>query len=105
MVEYVGLFLENNFQRAVLPQKIGGEHLDCRLRAACTDSTDGVGKMPRPTAGEVIAIDRSHDDVSEAELGSRLGDMDRLALIEFTGPPGLHVAKRTSPRAGGHTDD
>ena len=89
VIEYVGLSLDNNFQRAVLAQKIRREHLNCRLWAACTDSADGVGKMLRPTVGEVIAIDRRDDDVSEAELGSRLGDMSTASPVIFGMKSGL----------------
>src|SRR5581483_8408582 len=41
-------------------------------------------KMPCSAVLEVVAIDRRNDDVAEAQLADRFGDVGRLVRIEST---------------------
>jgi hypothetical protein len=50
--------------------------------------------------GQVVAGDRGHHDVLQAELLDRLGDAARLVLVEPGGLAGLDVAEAAGPGAG-----
>src|SRR5919197_3100634 len=82
VVEYVRLRCDYALVRAVLAQEIGGEHLDGRRWAARTDRANNGGKVRGDAVVEVVAIDRGHHDVLEAELRRRLGHPFRLGLVE-----------------------
>src|SRR4051794_41425730 len=55
--------------------------------------------MPGATVIEIVAIDRGHDDMVEAELGDRIADPPRLVRVEQIGPPGRDVAEGAGARA------
>ena len=50
--------------------------------------------------GEIVAVDRGHDDVGEPELGDRVGDARRLGVVERVRQPGAHVAEGAGAGAG-----
>ncbi len=100
MVEHVGLGFDHFFERAVLAQEIGGEHLDGGLRTAGADGAHGVGKMRSAAVGEIVAVDAGDDDMREAELGGRLRHVFRLGRVERARQPGLHIAEGAGARAG-----
>lgn len=56
--------------------------------------------MLRAAVGEVVAVDGGDDDMSEAELGDRLGDVLRLGRIQRIRQAGLDVAEGTGAGAG-----
>ena len=100
VVEHVGPRRDHFFHRAGLAQKIRRQHFDRRLRAARADGADHRGEMRGPAVVEIVAIDRGDDDVGEAKLGGRLGDMRRLGAIKRARYPGLDVAEGAGARAG-----
>ena len=53
---------------------------------------------------EIVAIDRGHDDMFEAELRHRLADVLRLVRIERVGLAGRDVAEGAGARADGAED-
>ena len=69
-------------------------------RRGGADRADGAGEMLGAAVGEIVAIDRGHHDMGEAELGDGVGDARRLALIERVGQAGAHVAEGAGARAG-----
>src|SRR5271157_4189939 len=56
--------------------------------------------MPRPAIGKVVAVDRGHHDMREAESGDRVRDPRRLALVERARQAGAHVAEGAGAGAG-----
>src|SRR5690606_17034294 len=56
-------------------------------------------ELPRAAVGQIVAVDRSDDDVLETEPGGRRGDMFRLERIDLARHPGLDVAERAGARA------
>src|SRR5262245_63376931 len=75
------------------------QNLDRGLWATRTDRSNGVGKVSRPTVGEIVAIDRRHHDMVEAELGRCLGNAPRFIRIERTGKTGFDIAESAGARA------
>ena len=57
-------------------------------------------KCSRAAVGEIVAVDRGHHDVGQAELGDRVGDARGLGGVERVGQPGPHIAERAGARAG-----
>ncbi len=53
-----------------------------------------------PPSGKIVAVDRGHDDMFEAELGSGDGDMLGLKRVDRARHAGLDVAEGAGPRAG-----
>ena len=56
--------------------------------------------MPRAAIGEIVAVDRGHHDMGEAEPGDRVGDALRLVLVERIRQAGAHVAEGAGAGAG-----
>ena len=100
MVEDIGLGRDDDLQRAGLAQKIRRQHLDRRRRARGADGADHRREMSRPAVGEIVAVDRGDDDMGEAELGDRLGDMRRLMRIDRARQARAHIAEGAGPGAG-----
>ena len=67
------------------------------MRAGCPDH---LGEMLRAAVGEIVAVDGRDDDMGEAELGGRLGNMRRFVGIERARQSGLDVAEGAGARAG-----
>ncbi len=78
VVEHVGPRRDHRLDRAVLAQEVGRQHLDRGRRAARADGADHRREMRRPAVVEIVAVDRGDDDVREAELRGRLGDVRGL---------------------------
>ncbi len=49
---------------------------------ACADGADRRREMSGAAVGKIVAIDRGHHDMGEAERGDGLSDAGRLARIE-----------------------
>ncbi len=57
------------------------------------------GEMLGAAVSEVVAVDRGDDDMLQAQLCDRFGDILRLVRIERAGHAGLHVAEGAGARA------
>ena len=55
------------------------------------------GEMLRAAVGEVVAVHRGDDDVVQAELGHRVGDLLRLVRVERLGQAGARRCRRRRP--------
>src|SRR5258708_1067868 len=101
MVEDVRLGRDDPLDRAVLAQEIGHQHLDRRIRGGGADRRDGPREMAGAAIVEIVAVDRGHNDVLEAERGDRLPDPRWLVRIEQIGPAGCDIAEGAG--AGAHS--
>ncbi len=70
------------------------------LGRALADRQDRLDEMLRAAVVEIVAVDRGDDDMLEAELGDRIGDVLRLVRIERAGHAGAHIAEGAGTRAG-----
>ncbi len=68
--------------------------------APSADRADRAGEMPGPAVREIVAVDRSHDDMGEAEGRDSLGDARRLAGVERVRQAGAHIAEGAGAGAG-----
>ena len=100
VVEHVGPRREHDFQCAVFPQEIRRQDLDTGMRRGCADGCDGRSEMRGAAVFKIVAIDRGHDDMVEAERRHGGPHPRRLGGIEMVGTPGLDVAEGASPGAG-----
>ena len=57
------------------------------------------GEMGCAAIGEIVAVDRGHDDMVPARASRRLRHMRRLVRIERARQPGLDIAERAGARA------
>ena len=99
VVEDVGPCCRHRLDRAFLAQKIGREHFDRRDRASRADRANDRGKVSGAAVIEIVAIDRSHDHMLEAELCRCFGDPSGLGAIERARQAGFDVAERAGARA------
>src|ERR1700704_883885 len=99
VVEDVRLGVNDDFQCAVLAQKVGRQDLDGRLGTTLADRPNGVGKMAGSTIGQIVAINRRNNDVRKAELSGRISDMSGLTRIQRSWQSGLYIAERARARA------
>ena len=83
----------------VLVAEIRGEDLDRRGRARLADRLDHLDELARAAVGQVVAVHRGDDDMLQAHLHRRLGDMLGLQRIDLAGHAGLDVAEAAGARA------
>src|SRR5690606_4946747 len=93
VVEDVGLGGDDDLKRAFLAQEVRRQDLDGGARVAGADGEDHVGEMPGTAIGQIVAIDRSDDDMFEAELFDGLGDVFGFVGVEGGRQAGAHVAE------------
>ena len=53
-----------------------------------------------PAVGEIVAVDRSHDDMRKPKLGDRVTDARGLVFVQRTGQAGAHIAEGAGAGAG-----
>ncbi len=100
VVEHVRPRFHHAFERALLAQEVGDQHLDGRCRRRVPDGANGGGEMPGAAVVEIVAVDRGHHHMGKAELGHRVADARGLRRIERRRPARAHIAEGASPRAG-----
>ena len=66
---------------------------------AGADRPDHLGEVVGAAIGQIIAVDRGDDDVREAEVGDRVGDVLRLVGIERRRQAGRDIAEGAGARA------
>jgi len=64
------------------------------------DRADGAGEMLGAAVGQIVAIDRGHDDMTQAQLGDGVGDALGLARFQGIRQASADVAERARARAG-----
>jgi hypothetical protein len=87
VVEHVGPRRHHLFECAVLAQEVGGEDLDRRRRTLRPDRADHSSEVRSPAVVEVVAVDRGHDHMLEAERRRRRANAGWLGRIERSGIP------------------
>jgi len=93
VVENVGPGRDDGFERSLLAQKIGGQHLDGRARGSGADRRNGSGELSGAAIVKVVAVDRGDDDMGERECGDRRADTFGLMRVDKIRPAGGDVAK------------
>ena len=97
----VGAGIDDRLDRAfALVAEIGGEDLDRGRRGALAQRLDHLDELRGAAVGKVVAVDRGDDDMLEAKLGGRGGDMLGLERIDAARHPGLDVAEGAGAGAG-----
>jgi hypothetical protein len=66
VIEHVRTGLDDGFEATVFAQKVRGQDFDGRAGALAADSPDRLCEVLGATIGEVVAVDRRHDDMVEA---------------------------------------
>src|SRR5207247_2236124 len=99
VVEDVGPRLDHGLHRGEVALEVRGQHLDRGRRTAPSDRLDRAGEHARAAVGEVVAIHRRDDRMTESELRDRFGDSKRLADIELGRPSRRHRAEPAGARA------
>ena len=96
-----GLRGEHDLERLLLDaEEVGREDLHFRNRQLALDRTDRRGVVRRAAIGEVVPVDRGHDDMGELHLRGRLGEPERLERVRrAVGLPRVHVAVAARTRA------
>ena len=90
---------DDSLDRALLAQEIGGQHLDRGSGRSTADRSDRARKMAGSAIIEIVAVDRSHDDMGQPEGCNRLGNALGLLRVEQVGPAGRDVAEGAGARA------
>ena len=103
VVEHIGAGRDDGLDRAVLAQEIGDQHLDRRVGRGGADRRDRPREMRGAAVVEIVAIDRGHDDMVEAEPRHRVADPLGLVRIERSGRPvatlqNVQARVQTAPR-------
>ena len=93
VVEDVRLCRNDGFQSARLAQEIGRQNLDGGSGIAGADGPDNVGEMLRTAVGEIVAVDRSDDDMFEAKFFDGLCNVFGLMGVERGRQTGAHIAE------------
>ena len=62
-------------------EEVGHEHLDAAGRARSADRADRRREVGGAAVGQVVAVDRRHDDVVEAHALDGPGDPERLERL------------------------
>ncbi len=97
----VGPRRDDGFHRVLhLPAEVGCEDFDRRLRRRSAQRLDHFHELSCPAIGQVVAIDRSDDNMLQPELRRSLGDVSGFLLIDPARHPGLDVAEGAGPGAG-----
>src|SRR4029078_8598406 len=69
------------------------------MRRALTDRCDGRGEVRRAPVFEIVAIDRSDDNVAQSKCRDGRSHSRRFSWIAMVGASGLDVAEGASPGA------
>ena len=86
VVHYVGRGFGQDFQGDVEPAaEIGHENFDFGGGAGLADGGDAVGKVLGAAVAQVVAVDRSDDDVAQVHGAHGIGEILRLFGIERVG--------------------
>ena len=85
VVEDVWFRGDDGLESGLLAQKIRGEDLNGRGRRFIADGLNDVDEVLRPAVGKVITVDRSYNDVFEAELGNCKGNVGGFLGVERGG--------------------
>ena len=81
-------------------EEVGREHLDVRLGELRLERADRRREVAGPPVGQVVAVDRGHDDVGEPHRRRRLSEAERLERVGRTvGPTRVDVAVAAGPGA------
>ena len=101
VVEDLGARCENRRERLLLDaEEVGRQHLDRAVRELRLQRPDRRRIVTGAAVGNVVAIDRRHDDVLEPHLERRLREPERLERIRRrVRPPGVDVAVAAGARA------
>ena len=90
------------FERAFhapLAAEIGSQDLDADIRVLEAYGADAIGEMTRAAVTQIVAIDRGDDDVAQAHVADRAGELGRFERIGRVRTAMRDVAERTAPRA------
>ena len=79
--------------------EIGSENFNRRVRRHITQCADDLDELACPAIGQIIAIDRSDDNVFQTHFRGRFGNMARFAAVHRARHAGLDVAERTGAGA------
>ena len=83
VVEHVGPCLEQRPERLLLAaEEVRRQHLDRCVGQLATQREHGPGPVLRSAIGQVVAVDRGHDDVAQAHARGGRGDLARLERVE-----------------------
>ena len=102
VVEDVRACGEHRAERLLLPaEEVGRQHLDRRVREPPPQRADGLRPVLGAAVGEVVAVDRGHDDVAQPHARSGRCDLPGLERIERVAVlAGEHRAVAAGARAG-----
>ncbi len=98
MIEDVGLRRHHYLDGALLVQEVGRQHLDGGIGRAPADRLDHAHELHRAAVVEIVAVDRGHHDMGEAELRRRFRHV--LGLVRDRADPAVPSPRCRRRRRG-----